>query len=99
MARIPKDSLLKDLSGTIGKQLVFKVYEDKTVVSRYPDMSRVKPSMWQKENRSLFKKAVAYAQSIIRDSEARQAYAAKLPEGKSVYHAALKEFMQKNGKQ
>ena len=98
MARTSKNSLLKGLSGSIGKQLVFKMYDGMTVVSRYPDMSRVKPSMWQKESRELFKKAVAYAQAIIRNPETKEAYAAKLPKGKSVYHAALQEFMKKGGK-
>lgn len=32
--------MLKKLSGHIGKQLVFKQYGDKTVVSKYPDMSK-----------------------------------------------------------
>ncbi len=98
MARTSKNSLLKGMSGSIGKQLVFKVYDGMTVVSKYPDMTRIKPSMWQKESRSLFKKAVAYAQTIIRNPEAKRAYAAKLPKGKSVYHAALQEFMKKGGK-
>ncbi len=37
------------LSGTIGKQLVVKQYVDKTVVSKYPDMSRVKARERQKQ--------------------------------------------------
>jgi hypothetical protein len=37
---IGNNLLLKELSGQIGKQLVFKRYGDKIVVSKYPDMSR-----------------------------------------------------------
>ncbi len=97
MARISKNSPLESLSGSIGKQLVFKVYGNTTVVSKHPDMSKVKPSRRQTEKQVLFKQAVAYAQSIIRNPEKRQAYAAKLPKGKSVYHAALQDFMKNGG--
>jgi polyhydroxyalkanoate synthesis regulator protein len=37
---ISDNLLLKELSGQIGKQLVFKQYGDKTIVSQYLDMSR-----------------------------------------------------------
>ncbi len=97
MARLSKNSLMQGLRGSIGKQLVFKTYNDKTVVSRYPDMSGLVPTQKQKESRSLFKEAVKYARAIILDPEARLAYAAKLPKGKSVYHAALQAFMKKGG--
>ncbi|NCU04677.1 MAG: hypothetical protein GXC73_11890 [Chitinophagaceae bacterium] len=59
-------------------------------------MSSVKPSKTQKENRKVFAKSVAYAQSILHDPVKKKAYAAKLPKGASVYHAAMKEFHAKN---
>ena len=37
---ISESLLLKDLSGQIGKEVVFKQYGNKTVVSKYPNMSR-----------------------------------------------------------
>ena len=37
---ISNNLLLKTLSGQIGKQLVFNQYGYKTMVSKYPDMSR-----------------------------------------------------------
>jgi hypothetical protein len=67
MARLTSDSPLKKLSGQLGKQLVFKQYGDKTVVTQYPDMSRIKPSALQKQKRSIFKDAVAYAKNITHD--------------------------------
>jgi len=36
---ISNNRLLKELSGQIGNQLVLKQYGDKTVVSKYTDMS------------------------------------------------------------
>jgi len=98
MARVDKQSVLSALRGSIGKELVFKKYGDKTVVSRYPDMRRVKKTPLQKLGQGFFKDAVAYAQSIIRDPKKKAAYQKKLPKGSSVYHAAIKEFMNKSRK-
>lgn len=86
-------TLASGLSGHIGKQLVFKRYAHKTVVTRYPDMSRVKPSAMQKEKRKVFAEAVAYAKAINNDPVRKAAYLAKVPKGKTVYQFALKEYL------
>jgi hypothetical protein len=96
MARLASNSALKDLRGQLGKQLVFKKYGDKTVVTSYPNMSRVKPSSKQKSNRSLFKDAVTYARNINRDDALKKKYLKKVNLGESVYHYAIKEFLKKN---
>ena len=88
--------LLKHLRGHVGKQLVFKQYGDKTVVTRYPNMKRVKRSPLQKAGTRKFADAVAYAQSILRNPKKRKAFARKRRNGKSVYHAAISEYMKKN---
>lgn len=86
-------TLASGLSGHIGKQLVFKRYAHKTVVTRYPDMSRVKPSPLQKERRKVFGEAVAYARAINNDPVRKAAYLPKVPKGKTVYQFALKEYL------
>ena len=96
MARLAKNAALKGISGKLGKQLVFKQYGDKTVITLYPDMSRVKPSRKQKSNRNLFKEAVAYAKNINRTPALKQAYLKKVKNGGSVYHYAIKEYLQKH---
>ena len=98
MAKLSDDSIFKGLSGTIGKQLVFKQYGDKTVVAAYPDMSKVKPSMLQTHNRGIFKEAVAYAKAILCDPERKQAYAQKVAKGKSIYRFAIKEYLRQQKK-
>ncbi len=50
MAQTNQHFLTHGLKGQIGKQLVFKQYGKKTVVSRYPDMSNVKPVYYKKKN-------------------------------------------------
>lgn len=95
MARINQHSLLKGLKGQIGKQLVFKQYGKKTVVSRYPDMSKVVPSILQKEQRGDFAEAVAYAKTINNDPVLKAKYAKKVKKGKSVFQYAIQEYLKK----
>ncbi len=84
--------LTHTLRGQLGKQLVFKRYGKKTVVTSYPDMSKVKPSKKQKQQRNLFKEAVAYAQAINNDPVKKAVYAQKVKKGQSVYHYAIQEY-------
>ena len=95
MARLSKNSVLTGISGTVAKELVFKQYADKTVVSKYPDMSQVKPSELQKEQRNLMKEANAYASMVKRDPKLRAQYQKKLKAGESVFHKAKREFFEK----
>lgn len=92
MATVPKHSLLASLSGGLGKEIVFKQYRDKTVVSKYPDMSRIKPTELQKQQRKLMKEANAYASKVKRDPRLRAAYEKKLKPGESVFHKAKQDF-------
>ena len=98
MARTNPEGLLKYVSGKIGDQIVAKQYQDKIVISKYPDMSKVKPSKQQKSNRSLFKDAVVYATEINRNQEKKKVYLQKVSDGKSVYRYALKEYLEKENK-
>jgi hypothetical protein len=93
MARVPKKSILSKAKGRIGEEIVVKQYSYGTVITRYPDMSKVKKSVLQKKEQSLFKEAIKYAQSIIRDPKKKAEYSKKLPKGKSVYHAAIQEYL------
>jgi hypothetical protein len=98
MARLRKHSLLEALSGALGKEIVIKQYADKTVVSKYPDMSKVKASQRQRAQRELMAQANAYASSINRSPVLRAKYKKKLKAGESVYHFAIKEFFKKRKK-
>lgn len=50
----------------------------------------------QKKSNKLFAAAVAYAKSVIADPVRRKKYESKLPAGKTVYNAALSDYMKKN---
>ena len=87
--------LLKGAKGKIGKNLIIKNYGEKTVISKYPDMSAVKYNDLQKQTQRCFAEAVAYARSIINDPVKKAEYRKKLPEGKQVYYAAIQEFLKR----
>lgn len=94
MARVIKNSLFEALSGALGKEIVFKQYRDKTVVSRYPDMSKHKATKLQKVQRNLMKQANAYASKVKRDPALRAQYEKNLKPGESVFHKAKKAFFE-----
>ena len=97
MAKIPKDSILNGITGAIGQQVVLKKRGDKTIMTAYPVMDHLKPTSRQKTRRMLFMEAVAYARSIVNNPDKKKAYeAAGLPEGKSVYGAAISEYMKRH---
>lgn len=96
MARVKNNDLVESLSGKVGKKVVYKTYAYGTVVSKYPNMSKVKLSTKQKRSNELFSKAVAYAQSIIADPKEKKKYESKLNPGKTVYNTALSEYLKRN---
>jgi len=98
MARVRKNSIFEAISGTIGKEIVFKQYRDKTVVSKYPDMSKVKASPLQTIQRNKIKEANAYASAVKRDPELRARYEKELRQGESVFHKAKKDYLKKMNK-
>jgi hypothetical protein len=79
------------ISGAIGKKII-KQYPEGTVISRYPDMTRIIASDRQRECRNLFK-AVAFAKAINNDPEKKEAYQRKIKKGNSVFRSAIKEYM------
>jgi hypothetical protein len=97
MARVKNNVLVKGFSGKLD-EIVFKTYSYGTVISRYPDMSKVKLSKAQKKANSLFKEAVSYAQQVLADPAKRKVYAKKLKPGKTIYHAALADYLKNNKK-
>jgi len=96
MANTNNNLILQELTGQLGKQLVLKQHRGKTIVSKYPDMSRVKPSPKQLAEKSKFSKAVQYAQSILKDAAKKAAYTAQLKPNETVYHNAIKEYLAKH---
>lgn len=93
MARTKTNLILHELSGHIGKQILVKHYPYGTVISKYPNRENIVFSEGQEKSQGVFSEAVHYAQAIINNPAKKAAYKATLPTGKSVYHAAIKEYM------
>lgn len=73
--------------------IVIKQYGNKTVVSKYPDMSNIIPSYFQVQKRTRFADAVAYAKTINSNAILRADFLCRKGEVKSVYQEALKEYL------
>lgn len=86
--------LVKGLRGSINRQIVIKQYAHCTVITIFPDMSRVVRSSRQKKNTKFFAQAVKYAKEILSDPEKYQAYKKALAPGQRVYNQAIREYMQ-----
>lgn len=92
MARANKSLLLAGLRGRVG-DIVIKQYRYGTVVTKLPDMSKVKTTKLQKKKRKRFKEAVAYAKQILADPEKKAIYKTRIKKGKTIYHSAISEFL------
>ena len=93
MASIASNVITSEFRGAIGKLIVFRIRNGKTFASKYPDMSRVKPSRKQLAAKAKFAKAVAYAQRVINDPKKRGVV--KVRNGQSMFNAAISEYMKR----
>ena len=90
---ISENLIFKNVSGHIGKQIVFKQYGDKTVVSKYPDMSKRKLSPKQLRVNEIMQEANYEAKSILADEALRTAAQVRLNVTRNkLYTALIKEY-------
>src|SRR5712672_4674832 len=92
---IVNNLFMKNASGSIGKELVFKRYYDKTVVSKMPNMSKRVLSEKQIESNERMRLATVYAKYIYQAEEGKikARIRLKLPAHKSLFHALVKEHL------
>ena len=90
-----KNPLLKDFRGHIEKEVVIKQYSgNRSIITSYPDMSKVKPSQAQLLAKSNFAKAVSYAKETINDAKKKPLADIRLSQRKgTLYHALIAEFI------
>lgn len=86
MARVSTNILLRGLSGSIGKTLVFKNYSGKTIVCEYPRRRRKGLTEKQERQAEKLKEAVAFARGVLKDEKLRAHYAKRAKKWLSVYH-------------
>lgn len=92
---IHTSSVFEGFRGSINRQLVFRQYFGKTVVSKFPDRSSVIYTENQKREQKRFSDAVSFARIVIADAGLKQIYSirASLLGFRSAWNAAIAEYM------
>lgn len=95
---ISKNLLMQGITGALGKQIVFRTYRGKQVVSAYPDMSDRVLSPKQLRRNEIMKKANAELRQIKADKQQLNAAQLRLNvTSNKLHHALLKELLLKYG--
>ena len=90
---ISNSLLLNSLSGHVGREIVFKQYGDKTVVSKYPNMSNRKFSPRQKQLQNTMAEANYNARTILTNKKLRREAQLRLNvTSNKLYTALIKEY-------
>lgn len=84
-----------NIRGSIAKSIVVRHTPYGVIVQRYPDMSRIRPTTAQKNCRSSFRDAVAWAKQVIADPDMKKEWQKKLRRVNGVYNAAISFYMSK----
>lgn len=85
--------IMKGVSGQIGKDVVFKQYGDKTVVTKYPNMERRKLTIRQLQVNENMENANYYAKAIIADGQLRMEAQSRLNVTRNkLYTSLIKEY-------
>jgi len=91
-----KDDCDKEFRGHIEKTVVVKQYADgRTVLTSYPDMSKVKLSEAQKAHRVAFKEAQEYAVQFLSIPENKAAYKAMCKPGQRPHNLLVAQLLRK----
>ncbi len=65
MAKIKLIPMVKDIRGKLGDYVFRRTHTGELIITKSPDISKVKWSPAQKAHRQRFKKAVAYARAAM----------------------------------
>jgi hypothetical protein len=93
---ISENLIMQKMSGHLGKLLVFKQYGNKTVVTKYPNMSNRKLSMKQLRINEIMAEANYNAKAVLKNEALRDAAQVRLnTTRKRLYTALVKEYFAK----
>jgi hypothetical protein len=95
MAFAENSSLAATLRGSIGKELVFRQWEDKTVVAKSPKTREGEPHPVQAAKQEKFLAASRYAKAVMNDpgQELADAYREVLKPRQNLYCRASEDFL------
>ncbi len=92
MARVKHNIITQGISGNLERKILFKHYGNKTIISTFPDRSKVKLTEGQKKENNRFREAMAYARSQMADPVAKAEYKAKAKGLQKPHNVAIADF-------
>lgn len=92
MAKSSNNVVTYGLQGLIGRMLVFKQMNGKTVVANRPRKSTKPYTAEQLEIQQRFKEAALYAQAAIQDASLKERYEEAASSGQSAFNAAFSDY-------
>ena len=93
MAQAGENSILRDVRGHFGKQVVVKKSHGKTIVANMPKHSKKKRTEAMIKHTRRFRTASRLAKYHMQDPEKQARYEAARKPGQSAYNVALGEFL------
>ncbi len=95
MAHADNSIITGKFKGSLGKELVFREWEGKTIVAKSPKARSGDPTLGQEEIQEKFLIASRYAKAVKDkpDQSLAEAYASALRPRQNVYSRALEDFM------
>jgi predicted HTH transcriptional regulator len=95
MPKVKDNYVVRGISGSVGKMLVFKHRKDgTTIVAAHPDRSQVRSTKKQTKKRNKFVEAVKFGKYVITNPAA--AVMIKVKKHQTLYNAAIAVFMKDN---
>lgn len=95
MANANNSVITGKLRGILGKELVFREWEGKTVVAKAPKGRQGQPSAAQAQTQERFLLAARYGRAVVKgqDQGIRDAYTAVLRPRQNLYSRAVEDFL------
>jgi len=95
MPKVRFKEMVVEIQGTMYDVVFKKSPRGKTIVTKKPDMSGVKWSKAQKDNRKRMRHSNNYAKAAMADPQVRAVYEARAArEGRVPYNVALSDYWQ-----
>jgi hypothetical protein len=95
MAKVTLNPFIKELRGALGDFVFRTSPSGEIIISKRPDMSRVKWSQAQKSHRQRFKQAVAYAKAAMAEPKVRAVYEKKAAENnRQPFRIAVSDYLE-----
>ena len=92
MARVKRNIITQGISGSLDRKITFKHYGDTTIITSFPDRSKVKLTKNQKKENSKFREAMAYAKRQMADPVAKAEYKARAKGLQKPHNVAIADF-------